>query len=78
MEQIMGETPDISEYFDFGFYDWVWYKVNTGLGDNCIGCWLGVAHRVGNLMSYWILTEARWVIACTTMMINRKFKVTRL
>ena len=33
MEQIMGETPDISEYLDFGFYDWVWYKDNTGLGD---------------------------------------------
>ena len=36
MEQIMGETPDISEYLDFGFYDWVWYKDNAGLGDNCI------------------------------------------
>jgi hypothetical protein len=25
MEQITGETPDKSEYLDFGFYDWVWY-----------------------------------------------------
>ena len=36
MEQITGETPDISEYLDFGFYDWVWYKDNVGLGDNLI------------------------------------------
>jgi hypothetical protein len=67
MEQVTGETPDISEYLDFGFYDWVWYKDNAGLGDNCIGRWLGVAHRVGNLMSYWILTEAGRVIARTTV-----------
>jgi hypothetical protein len=52
MEQLTGETPDISEYLDFGFYDWVWYKDNAGLGENCIGRWLGVTHRVGNLMSY--------------------------
>jgi hypothetical protein len=67
MEQITGETPDISEYLDFGFYDWVWYKENAGLGENCIGRWLGVAHRVGNLMSYWILTATGRVIARTTV-----------
>jgi hypothetical protein len=24
-EEITGDTPDISEYVDFDFYDWVWY-----------------------------------------------------
>jgi hypothetical protein len=24
-EEVTGETPDISEYVDFDFYDWVWY-----------------------------------------------------
>ena len=66
MEQVTGETPNISEYLDFGFYNWVWYKDNAGLGENCIGKWLGIAHQVGNLMSYWILMEAGCVIACTT------------
>ena len=28
---LTGETPDISQYLDFGFYDWVWYKENAGL-----------------------------------------------
>ena len=44
MEQVTGETPNISEYLDFGFYNWVWYKDNTGLGEHCIGQWLGIAH----------------------------------
>jgi hypothetical protein len=65
MEQITGETPDISEYLDFGFYDWIWYKDNAGLGENKIGRWLGIAHRVGNLMSYWILTITGRVISRT-------------
>jgi hypothetical protein len=65
MEQLTSETPNISEYLDFGFYDWIWYKDNAGLGENHIGRWLGVTHRVGNLMSYWILTEAGHVIART-------------
>jgi hypothetical protein len=67
IEQITGETPDISEYLDFGFYDWVWYKDNAGVGENMFGRWLGVSHRVGNLMSYWILTIACRVISRTTV-----------
>ena len=67
MEQVTGETPDISEYLDFSFYDWVWYKDNAGVGDNKCGRWLGVSHRVGNLMSYWILTITGRVISRTTV-----------
>jgi hypothetical protein len=67
IEQITGETPDISEYLDFSFYDWVWYKDNAGVGDNKCGRWLGVSHRVGNLMSYWILTISGRVISRTTV-----------
>jgi hypothetical protein len=53
MEQLTGKTPNISEYLNFvGFYDWIWYKDNARLGENRIGRWLGVAHRVGNQMSY--------------------------
>ncbi len=67
IEQITGETPDISEYLDFSFYDWVWYKDNAGVGDNKCGRWLGVSHRVGNLMSFWILTIAGRIISRTTV-----------
>jgi hypothetical protein len=65
MEKVTSKTPNISKYLDFGFYDWVWYKENAGLGKNCIGQWLGIAHCVGNPMSYWILTETGHVIART-------------
>ena len=67
IEQITGETPDISGHLDFRFYDWVWYKDNAGVGDNKCGRWLGVSHRVGNLISYWILTISGRVISRTTV-----------
>jgi Reverse transcriptase (RNA-dependent DNA polymerase) len=67
LEQLTGETPDISEYLDFGFYDYVWYRDNAGVGDNKFGRWLGVSHRIGILMSFWILTEAGNVISRTTV-----------
>ena len=56
LQYVTGETPDISEYLDFGFYDHVSYKENTRLGMAAIGTWLGISHRFGGIMSYWILT----------------------
>lgn len=67
LEIITGETPDISEYTDFGFYDWVTYRSNAGLGELSVGKWLGVSHKVGQLMSYWILPSTGKVISCTTV-----------
>ena len=37
LEVITGETPDISQYLDFGWYDWVWYKENAGLDVRLLG-----------------------------------------
>jgi len=45
----------------------VWYKQNAGLGETRLGRWLGVSHRVGTLMSYWILTAECKVLSRTTM-----------
>jgi hypothetical protein len=67
LQEVTGETVDISEYLDFGFYDHVSYKENAGLGETCIGRWLGVSHRVGSLMSYWILTKKGTVISRSTV-----------
>ena len=50
MEDVIGMTPDISDYLDFGFYDHVSYKENTGLGMMAIVRWLGVSHRVRGLI----------------------------
>ena len=67
LEQLTGETPEISEYLDFTFYDWCWYNDNAGLGETKLGRWLGVSHRVGSLMSYWVLTQKGNVISRTTV-----------
>ena len=55
LEKITGETEDIQDYLDFGFYDRVWFHENSGLGERGLGRWLGVSHRTGGAMSYWIL-----------------------
>lgn len=67
LEAVTGETQDISEYLDFGFYDYIWYHENAGLGERKFGRWLGVSHRVGSLMSYWVLTDKGSVISRTTV-----------
>ena len=58
LELITGETPDISEYLDFGFYDRVWFREHAGVGPTKLARWLGVSNTVGSLMSYWILPES--------------------
>ncbi len=65
LEEITGNTPDIKEYLDFGFYNWIWYKDNACLGKAKLGRWLGVSHRVGSLMSYWVLTKKGTVLSWT-------------
>jgi hypothetical protein len=67
LEIITGETPDISEYIDFGIYDWIIYKTNAGVAPPELGRWLGVSHRVGRMMSYWILPPSGIPISCTTV-----------
>jgi hypothetical protein len=65
LEKVTQESVDISEYLDFGFYDWVWYKENAGLGETKLGRWLGVLHKVSTLMSFWILTRESKVLSRT-------------
>lgn len=67
IEYVTGDTPDISEYFDFSFYDWIIYRTDAGLGPLSLGKWLGVSHKVGQLMSYWLLTKTGRVISCMTV-----------
>ena len=66
---IKGEIPDISEYTEFGFYNWVTYRANAGLDKISLGRWFGVSHKIGQLMSYWILADTGKVISCTKVQI---------
>ena len=72
IEIVTGETPDISEFIDFEFYDRVWYydqkKIEVdGSGRRLAQEWLGVAHRVGSDLCYWLLLDSGKVIARTTV-----------
>ena len=62
LEKVTGETPEISEYVDFSFYDWCWYKENAGMGEMKLDRWLGVSHPTGSLMSFWVLTPSCKVV----------------
>jgi hypothetical protein len=67
MEEILVQMVDISEWLDFDFYNQVWYwdkkKTDMNTEQRKIGRCLGIAHRVGSKMTYWILTKAAKVIA---------------
>ena len=67
IEHITGDTPDISEYVDFRFYDFVWFKGNAGFDETELGRWLGVSHRTGPSLSYFVLKRNGEIISCTTV-----------
>ena len=67
LEIITGETPDITQYLDFGFYEWVAYKQNAGVGPGELARWLGISHKTGPLMSYWVVPLSGIPISVTTV-----------
>jgi hypothetical protein len=69
LEMVTGQTPDISEWIDFEFYDRVWFydqkKMEMDDAGRKLARWLGVAHCVGSDLSYWLLLPSGKVIART-------------
>lgn len=68
-EILTGNTPDLSEYLEFSWYQPIWYyepDVFPRQTKN-IARWLGIAHRVGQAMCYWILPSSGIPIARTTV-----------
>ncbi|KAI2500467.1 Reverse transcriptase (RNA-dependent DNA polymerase) [Fragilaria crotonensis] len=64
-------NPDISEWLDFEFYDRVWFydhkKIEIDGSGRRLARWLGVAHRVGSDLCYWLLLDTGKIIARTTV-----------
>jgi hypothetical protein len=61
-KEVTGQTPDISEWLDFEFYDLVWWldrPTKPSITDDSrrLARWLGVSHRVGSDMRYWLITD---------------------
>ena len=76
LEALTGETPDISQYLDFGFYDWVWFKEDAGLGETKLGRFLGVSHHIGSLMNYWVFASKRNIDVHNNRITSHKFGIT--
>lgn len=68
-EVITGNTPDISEFLEYSWYQPVWYyEPRTFPRENKqLGRWLGVTHRIGQAMCYCILPGSGVPIARTTI-----------
>ena len=69
-EMVFGSTPDISEYVEFEFYDYCWFwdtPQSYPHEKKQIGRWLGIAHRVGQSMVYYIMNIKGRVIARSTV-----------
>ena len=68
VERVTGDSVDISEWIDFSFYDLVWFWDTPGQDNNPqLGRFLGVAHRIGSALCYWVLKENGHVLARTTV-----------
>lgn len=69
-EWMHGHTPDISEYIEFDMYEPVWFFANEEPFPNDtkqLGRWLGVAHKVGQAMNYYIMKQNGEVIVRSTV-----------
>ncbi len=68
-ELVTGNTPDITEYISFNWYQPVWYYDSTTFPDSNkhIGRWIGVAHNIGQAMCFWILPRSGIPIARSTV-----------
>lgn len=58
LEIVTDHTPDVSEYLDYTWYEPVWYFDQEAEFPDARwkwARWLGVAHRVGQALCYYIL-----------------------
>eukprot|EP00978_Attheya_sp_CCMP212_P029188 scaffold103018_cov51-Attheya_sp.AAC.1 len=68
-EITVGETPDTPEWFEYEFYEPCWYLDNADFPDTKmkLGRRLGVAHRIGQAMVYYVIPKSRVPLARSTM-----------
>ncbi len=67
---VVGRAPDISEYLDYYWYQTVWYydqEAQFPEDHRKLGKWLGVAHRVGQALCYYILPASAKPIVRSTI-----------
>jgi hypothetical protein len=68
-EILTGNTPDISEFVEYEWYQPVWYFEPSAFPEQrkYLARWIGIAHRVGQAMCYWLLPASGVPIARTSI-----------
>ncbi len=68
-EAVTGNTPDISEFLYFSWYQPIYYYDPSNFPEDreLIGRFLGVAHNIGQALCFWILPKSGRPIARTTV-----------
>mmetsp|Transcript_24287 Transcript_24287/g.34810 ORF Transcript_24287/g.34810 Transcript_24287/m.34810 type:complete len:1184 (-) Transcript_24287:1334-4885(-) len=68
-EVLTGNTPDVSEFLEFEWYQPVWYYDPEPFPEQRrkLARWIGIAHRVGQALCYWIIPESGRPLARTTI-----------
>ena len=67
---VTGNTEDISELVEFGWYQWIYYRDATTsfpLPGEEVGKYLGPYENVGSKMSMWILKQNGEIVSRTTL-----------
>jgi hypothetical protein len=74
---LTGNTPDISEFLEFSWFQPVWYYEPSAFPEQnrYIARWIGVPHRVGQAMCFWILPISGTPIARTTVQAIEKLEL---
>ena len=66
-EKIHGSMPNITEYIQYKWFEWVWYADINQPDDEVLGRWLGPAYNVGDGHTSHILTEKGNVITRSSL-----------
>ena len=68
-EIVAGDTPYITEWLEYDFYQPVWFHSPAAfpVEKQLLGRWLGVVHGVGQALCYWILPVSGVPIARSTV-----------
>ena len=64
---LTGDTVDIYEYLNLGFYDQFRKKTFVILSPFQPGIWLGVSRSMGMMVQYHIITHSVLVFYCSTV-----------
>ena len=73
-ELVTGDTPDISEWTEFTFNQPVYFHQSSDFPNahGVLGRWLGVSHRIGQALCYWILPISAEPVSRTTVQVVSK------